>query len=107
VTPTLESNVLPGITRATVIALAQEELGLKVEERVVDRSELYTAEEVFLSGTAAHIQGVGLVDKRPVGKSNVGPVTRKLQDLYFSIVRGNNPAYLHQSTVAVPRVTAR
>ena len=107
VTPTLESNVLPGITRATVIALAQGELGLKVEERVVDRSELYTADEVFLSGTAAHIQGVGSVDKRLVGDGSVGPVTRKLQDIYFSIVRGNNPAYLHHSTVAVPRVTAR
>ena len=107
VTPTLESNVLPGITRSTVIELAQQELALKVEERLVDRSELYTADEVFLSGTAAHIQGVGLIDNRPVGSGDVGPTTRKLQDLYFGIVRGNNPAYLLHSTVAVPRVTAR
>ena len=106
VTPSLESNVLPGITRSTVMDLAQRELGLRMEERLVDRSELYTADEVFLSGTAAHIQGVGLVDNRPVGGGGIGPTTRKLQELYFGIVRGNNPAYLQYSTVAVPRVTA-
>ncbi len=106
VTPTLESNVLPGITRATVIRLAREELGLRVEERLVDRSELYVAEEVFLSGTAAHIQGVGKVDHRLVGDGKIGPVTGKLQTAYFDIVHGNNPAYRSQSTVATPRVAA-
>ncbi|MEK9660103.1 MAG: branched-chain amino acid transaminase, partial [Chloroflexota bacterium] len=64
-TPTLESNVLPGITREVVLALAREELGMRIEERPVDRSELYTADEVFLTGTAAHIQGVGSVDHNP------------------------------------------
>ena len=106
VTPTLESNVLPGITRATVIELAARELGMHVEQRLVDRSELYVADEVFLSGTAAHIQGVGTIDKRAVGSGNVGQVTGKLQELYFGIVRGNNPAYLDQCTPAVPQVTA-
>ena len=106
VTPTLESNVLPGITRATVIELADRELGLRIEERLVDRSELYTADEVFLSGTAAHIQGVGSIDNRPVGNGTVGPITQSLQELYFAIVRGNNPSYAHQNTVAAPRVTA-
>lgn len=105
-TPTLESNVLPGITRDTVIGLARSELGLRVEERLIDRSELYTAGEVFLSGTAAHIQGVGTVDHRPVGGGGVGPVTRKLQELYFAIVRGQDPAYLHTCAAAAPRVTA-
>jgi branched-chain amino acid aminotransferase len=105
-TPSLESNVLPGITRATVIELAREELGMKIEERPVDRSELYTAEEVFLTGTAAHIQGVGSVDYRNVGDGGIGPITRKLQDLYFPIVRGQNPKYLHQLAVAVPKITA-
>ena len=106
VTPTLESNVLPGITRSTVIELARQELGLQVEERLVDRSELYVADEVFLSGTAAHIQGVGSIDKRSVGSGDIGQITRKLQELYFGIIRGNNPTYAHHSTVAVPRVTA-
>ena len=105
-TPTIESNVLPGITRDTVIALARNELGMTVEERPVDRSELYTADEVFLTGTAAHVQGVGTVDHRPVGAGGIGPVTKRLRDLYFPIVRGQNPAYLHQLTTATPRVAA-
>ena len=105
-TPSLESNVLPGITRRTVLDLARNELGMKVEERLVDRSELYVAEEVFLSGTAAHIQGVGSVDHRAVGDGGVGPVTRKLQELYFPIVRGQDPRYIHQCTRAKPRVPA-
>jgi branched-chain amino acid aminotransferase len=104
-TPSLESNVLPGITRATVIDLATNELGMKVEERSVDRSELYTVDEVFLTGTAAHIQGVGTVDYRPVGAGGIGPVTRRLQELYFPIVRGQNPTYLHQLHTATPKVT--
>ena len=79
---------------------------MKIEERAVDRSELYTAQEVFLTGTAAHIQGVGSVDYRNVGDGGIGPVTRKLQDLYFPIVRGQNPKYMHQLTVAAPKVTA-
>ena len=105
-TPTLESNVLPGITRDTIIALARDELGMTVQERPVDRSELYTADEVFLTGTAAHVQGVGTVDHRPVGAGGIGPVTKRLQDLYFPIVRGQNSAYLHQLTTATPRVAA-
>ena len=78
---------------------------MKVEERLVDRSELYTADEVFLTGTAAHVQGVGKVDHRPVGSGGVGPVTRKLQDMYFPIVRGQNPAYYHTCTAAIPKVS--
>ena len=105
-TPTIESNVLPGITRDTIIGLLKGELGMKVEERLVDRSELYTADEVFLTGTAAHVQGVGKVDHRPVGSGGVGPVTRKLQDMYFPIVRGQNPAYYHTCTAAIPKVSA-
>ena len=101
-TPTLESNVLPGITRATVLDLAREELGLTVEERPVDRSELYTADEVFLTGTAAHVQGVGSVDHRTVGAGGIGPTTRRLQELYFPIVRGQNPKYMHQLATATP-----
>ena len=85
------------------LTLLQGELGMKVEERLVDRSELYTADEVFLSGTAAHVQGVGSVDHRPVGNGGVGPVTQRLQELYFPIVRGQNPSYLHECTPVQPR----
>jgi branched-chain amino acid aminotransferase len=105
VTPTLESNVLPGITRDVAIGLARTELGLQVEERPVDRSELYMADEVFLTGTAAHIQAVGSIDHRAVGTGGVGDVTRRLQQLYFDIIRGKNAKYLHFCTPAVPKLT--
>ena len=77
-----------------------------VQQRLIDRSELYTADEVFLTGTAAHIQGVGSVDHRPVGDGEIGAITRKLQDLYFPIVQGRDPAYIHQCWSATPKVTA-
>ena len=99
-TPTLESNVLPGITRQTVIDLAINELGLKVQERPIDRSELIDADEVFLTGTAAHIQAEGSIDHRLVGSGSVGHLTKSLQDLYFPIVRGQNLKYLHYCTPA-------
>ncbi len=105
-TPSLESNVLPGITRQTVLELAAKELGMRVEERLVDRSELYVADEIFLSGTAAHIQGIGSVDHRPVGDGNLGTVTRKLQGMYARIVRGQDPRYISHCTPAKPRVPA-
>lgn len=101
-TPTLESNVLPGITRATVIDLIVNELGLRLQERPVDRSELYVADEVFLTGTAAHIQAVGSIDHRLIGSGSIGRLTKSLQDLYFPIVRGQNPKYLHYCTPATP-----
>ena len=100
VTPTLESNVLPGITRQTVIDLAINELGFEVQERPIDRSELIDADEVFLTGTAAHIQAVGSIDHRLVGSGSVGHLTKSLQDLYFPIVRGQNLKYLHYCTPA-------
>ena len=62
ITTSLEDNVLPGITRDTVMQLAQSELGLEVVERTVDRSELYLADEVFLTGTAAHLTPVVELD---------------------------------------------
>lgn len=101
-TPPLTENLLPGITRECVIHLAREELGLEVVERPIDRSELYLADELFLTGTAAHITPVGEVDHRPVGDGQPGPVTRSLQSLYFDIIRGRNPKYRHWCVPAVP-----
>ena len=94
VTPAVSDNILEGITRSTVIELAQRELGIESEERSVDRSELYTADECFLTGTAAHLTPVGEIDHRLVGDGQVGPITQKLQDLYFDVIRGKNPKYL-------------
>ncbi len=103
-TPRIEDNVLPGITRETIMQLAQTELGIEVVERSIDRSELYLADEVFLSGTAAHLTPVVELDCRPIGTGEAGPVSMALQKLYFDIVVGRNPKYLHWCTVATPRM---
>jgi branched-chain amino acid aminotransferase len=94
-TPPISDNILNGITRDSVFQLARNELGLDIIERHISRSELYLANELFLTGTAAHVMPVGYVDNRPVGDGEVGPVTGKLRDLYASAVRGNSPKYLH------------
>jgi branched-chain amino acid aminotransferase len=93
VTPPPSDNILLGITRDTVIKIAQRELGLVTRERQIDRTELYIAEEIFLCGTGAQIAPVIEVDHSPVGTGNVGPIGHKLQDLYFDIVRGKHPEY--------------
>lgn len=104
ITPNLEDNVLPGITRDTVIELAQTELGLEVVERSIDRSELYLADEVFLTGTAAHLTPVVELDHRLIADGNAGPVSAKLQKMYFDIVVGRNEKYRHWCTPASPRL---
>jgi len=104
VTPILEDNVLPGITRDTVIQLAQSELGLEVIERSIDRSELYLADEFFLTGTAAHLTPVIQLDNRDIADGNPGPISTQLQKMYFEIVAGRNPKYLHWCTAATPRL---
>ena len=98
VTPASHNNILIGITRDTVIELAEKELGIETIHRSIDRSELYTADECFLTGTAAHLTPVGEIDHRPIGKGEVGEITGKLRKLYFEILRGNNPKYLDWCT---------
>lgn len=94
VTPAGYDNILMGITRDTAIRLAKNELGIEAIERHIDRTELYTCEECFLTGTAAHITPVAEIDHRPVGKGEIGPITAKLQKLYSDVIRGNNKKYL-------------
>jgi branched-chain amino acid aminotransferase len=103
-TSSLEDNVLPGITRDTVVQLAHSELGLEVVERTIDRSELYLADEVFLTGTAAHLTPVIELDSRPIADGKTGPISAKLQKMYFDIVVGRNPRYVHWCTPASPRL---
>ena len=98
VTPASHNNILIGITRNTVIELAEKELGIETIHRSIDRSELYIASECFLTGTAAHLTPVGEIDHRPIGKGEVGEITGKLRKLYFEILRGNNPKYLDWCT---------
>jgi len=82
-----------GITRATVIQLAKEELGIPTIERQIAKSELYISQEVFMTGTAAHITPILSVDRRTVGTGGIGPVTKKLMDLYFNVITGRNRKY--------------
>jgi branched-chain amino acid aminotransferase len=86
-TPTLASSVLPGITRDSVITLARE-MGINVVEQGVARESLYVADEVFFSGTAAEITPIRSIDRIVIGKGEPGPMTRKLQDRFMSIVQG-------------------
>ena len=93
VTPSLDESVLEGITRRSLITLLREELGLTVEERPVERGELYLADEIFLTGTAAQITAVTRIDHRPIGSGQMGPVTKRLRSLFFDVVRGRSPKY--------------
>lgn len=92
-TPPLSDNVLPGVTRDTVVQIARNELGMETVERRIRRSELYLAKEVFFTGTAAHLTAVGEIDNIKVGSGEPGPVTSALQDLYFKVIRAEVPKY--------------
>ena len=101
ITPPASENILLGITRDTVMELAAREFHLPVVERVIDRTELYGADEVILVGTGAQIAPVINIDHRPVGTGAIGPFGRKLQSLYNDIVRGNVEKYREQWCVPV------
>ncbi len=88
ITPPPSDNILEGITRACVIELARRELHMEVAERSIDRTELYSCEEVFLTGTAVEIAPVTRIDHIPVGFGQIGPVTAHLRELYGQAVRG-------------------
>ena len=104
VTPSITENILEGITRRTVLELAQNELGLAVQERPVDRTEVYLCDELFMSGTAAQITAITRVDHRPVGDGQMGPVTARLRELFNDVVRGNVPKYHHWNVAVYPGV---
>tara|TARA_B110000438_G_scaffold180173_1_gene172183 strand:- start:3961 stop:4902 length:942 start_codon:yes stop_codon:yes gene_type:complete len=89
ITPTETDNCLLGITRDSIIDIVKNEMGLIVKERKIHRSELYLANEIFLTGTAAHVTSVGSLDNRKIGSGNIGEITKSIQDLYFSIVIDN------------------
>ena len=93
VTTTTTSDILTGVTRNTILQLAKEVLGLQVEERIIDRSELYSADEAFFSGTGAQVIPIVSIDKRPVGDGKVGKIVSDIQNLYNDVVRGKVPKY--------------
>ena len=88
------AGILEGITRDSVITIARD-LGLEVKEDLITRDEIYIADEMFLCGTAAEITPVREVDKRVIGEGRPGPITRKLQEVFFKVVRGEDPRYEH------------
>lgn len=89
-TPPTSAGILAGITRDSVIALAGD-LGIAVEERDLPREALYSADEVFMTGTAAEITPVRSVDRKPVADGRPGPITRALQDAFFGLFDGRTP----------------
>ena len=90
-TPALPT-ILDGITRATVIELARDK-GMAVTETPLTRDELYVADEVFLTGTAAEVTPVREIDRRTIGAGRRGPVTKALQDAFFAVVSGRERKY--------------
>jgi branched-chain amino acid aminotransferase len=96
-TPAVGGSILAGITRHTVVTLANE-LGIEVEQRAISRDELYIADEVFFTGTAAEVTPVREIDERKVGAGSRGPTTKRIQDRFFQLVRG--PELLHPEWLA-------
>jgi branched-chain amino acid aminotransferase len=92
-TPDPTQNCLEGITRKTIAMLAKTELHLPVVERSIDRSELYAADELFLTGTAAGLTFIKSVDHRLVGDGTMGPVARELSKLFEDLTFGRNAKY--------------
>jgi branched-chain amino acid aminotransferase len=94
ITPPVTANILEGITRQLIINLAKDELGVETVERQIDRTEVYIADEAFFCGTGVEVTPIGSVDQIPLGAGIVGPITRRIRELYFRIVRGDEPRYM-------------
>lgn len=92
ITPQKSDDILEGITRRTVLQLARD-ADILVEERTIDRSELYVADEMFFCGTGAQVSWIKELDHRKVGTGRRGKITSKIQDLFFKVVRGEVSEY--------------
>jgi len=92
VTPPLSAAILEGITRDSVLTIAAD-LGIPCDEKQLSRDQLYLADEVFLTGTAAEITPVREIDDRSIGAGKTGPITQKLQEIFFQTVRGQQQSY--------------
>ncbi|NLE77393.1 MAG: branched-chain amino acid transaminase [Chloroflexi bacterium] len=102
VTPPATDDILEGITRHSVMTLAQQELGIATVERPIDRTELYAADEAFFCGTGVAVVPIGEIDHRRVGQEPIGPITAQLMALYDDTVRGRRSAYRHWCTPVYP-----
>ena len=90
VTPGVTDSILESITRDAIIQMARDDLGLVVEERAIDRTEMYIADEAFMCGTAAEITPILSVDRYQLGNGEIGPVTSQLEDLFLGVLRGTD-----------------
>ena len=103
ITPPVTANILEGITRGVIMEIAREELGIETVERTIDRSELYLAEEAFFCGTGVQVVAITEIDHRLVNDGKIGPITLRLRQLYFDIVRGKVEKYRAWCTPVYPR----
>ena len=97
ITPPVNDDLLEGVTRKALMELLGNE-GIPVQERSINRSELYVADEIFVCGTGVQVSPVIEVDHRKVGSGEVGPIARLVRDRYFDAVRGRLPEYRHWLT---------
>ena len=104
-TPSSE-NVLQGITCQSIVAIARD-LGYTVEYRKIARDELYVADELFFTGTAAEVTPIREVDGRTIGAGSRGPITERLQRAFFDAVAGRNPKYNHWLEYVTPVATLK
>jgi branched-chain amino acid aminotransferase len=92
-TPPITDNVLEGITRRTIIQLLRDELKMEVQERPIDRTELYLCDEAFLCGTGVQVSPIARVDYRDVGTGKMGEVTARLRKIFYDVVKGKMAKY--------------
>jgi branched-chain amino acid aminotransferase len=86
-TPPLHASILPGITRNTIMTIAND-FGIQVIEEMLTREYLYLADEVFFTGSAAEVTPIRSIDKITIGKGKCGPITKQLQDAFFDVIKG-------------------
>jgi branched-chain amino acid aminotransferase len=91
-TPPLSSGVLEGITKDSVSVIAKDK-GYTIIEKEITRSEVYMADEFFMTGTAAEVTPIRSLDQRTIGAGKRGPITKDIQETFFEAARGNDPRY--------------
>jgi branched-chain amino acid aminotransferase len=105
ITPPITADILEGITRRSIMQFAQD-LGIPVEQREIDRTELYIADEAFFCGTGVQVAWIETIDGRTIGDGVCGPITAQLRDVFFDIVRGKSEKYASYLTPVRRRVAA-
>lgn len=95
ITPPITANLLEGVVRRSMIEIARDKLGISVEQREIDRSELYLADEIFFCGTGVQMAAVGSVDHRTIGDGSKGPITAEIGDAFEKILLGEDDKYAH------------